>query len=121
MTLLRLPSMLLRLTWVVNLLLGITFWTGNLESLKLVHMIVGIMLVLALWWIAILAIMRQGFGVLPALALLDGLALYALGVSQEQLLPQNHWIIQVAHLLLAIFAIALGEMITARLTRAQAA
>ncbi len=115
----RLPSMLVRITWLVNILLGIGLWTGKFDAVKEVHITFGVAMVIALWWITALHVRSQGWGALPILAILDGLALYLLGITQESLLTTGpHWIVQVLHLALALVAIALSEIMTARITRA---
>jgi hypothetical protein len=48
-------QMFVRVAGVVQLLLGLAFWTGNLLSLDDLHMLNGILLVLALWTQAALA------------------------------------------------------------------
>ncbi len=111
--------MLVRITWLVNLLLGIGLWTGKFDAVKEVHITFGVAMVVALWWITALQVRSQSWGALPILAILDGLALYLLGITQESLLTSGpHWIVQVFHLALALVAIALSEIMTARLTRA---
>jgi len=47
--------MLVRLCGLVLVTLGILFWTGNALTLIPVHMLVGLVLVLALWTLAGLA------------------------------------------------------------------
>ncbi len=113
----------LRGIFVINLILGIVFWTGNDSGgLKLVHMILGIVFVLALWYITTVAAMRGGSIGLQVGAFIVGLLLAIVGLFQERMIPGGaHWIIQVIHLLLALVGIGLGEMAGARLRRTSVA
>lgn len=113
--------MVLRLCALVAVVLGILFWTGNAEQLRDLHMTVGILLVLALWTIAIgQASKPGGIGRLLA-AIVVGVALAIIGMTQERILPgQNHWIIQVTHLVVALVAVGLGEMLAGRAAKARA-
>ena len=48
-------QMAIRTAFVVQLALGLAFWTGNLLGLVDLHQLLGILLVLALWTQAVLA------------------------------------------------------------------
>jgi hypothetical protein len=39
----------IRAVWLVQLALGLAFWTGNVLGLVDLHQLIGILLVLALW------------------------------------------------------------------------
>ena len=45
----------IRAAWLVQLALGLAFWTGNALGLVDLHQLLGILLVLALWTMAVLA------------------------------------------------------------------
>ena len=45
----------IRVVWLVQLALGVLFWTGNATGLVDLHQLLGILLVLALWTQAVLA------------------------------------------------------------------
>jgi hypothetical protein len=113
---------LVRITGVLELILGLLFWTGDALNLIPVHMLLGTLLVLALW---LLAASASQLGVAPGLtigAALLGLIVLVLGFTQTSLLPGGaHWLIQVLHLLVGIAAVASGEMIGGRLRRGRAA
>ncbi len=50
-------------------------------------------------------------------AIVVGVAL-AIGMTQERILPgQNHWIFQVTHLVVALVAVGLGEMLAGGVRR----
>ena len=115
--------MVLRLGVLLALILGILFWVGVVQNdtLTLVHMLIGFVVVISLWVIGL----AQGFlkgGSFPlALAtFVVGLLLAIVGLFQRQWLPEPnpmHWVIQVIHLLLGLSAIGLGEMVAARTKR----
>lgn len=113
------PAMALRIGALGALVLGIAFWTGNLDSLAPLHMVLGILVVLSVWWLAV-ALLRsaQPNVALASTAIVLGAILWIIGYTQTGLLPgANHWIIQVIHLTLAIITLGLGEMIGARVKR----
>lgn len=110
----------LRGIFVINLILGIIFWTGNEPGgILLLHMILGIIFVIALWFVGVVAALRGGSIGIQVGTFVVGLLIALIGLSQRQLLPGGaHWVIQVTHLLLALIGIGLAEMIVARLRRA---
>jgi hypothetical protein len=109
---------LIRVLAVVQLTLGVLFWTGNAYSLINLHMLAGIALVLALWvQAAVAARAGIGFG-LPVVAFGWGILVVALGVTQDSLLPGDlHWLIKVVHLLVGVGAVGQAESLAARTLR----
>lgn len=113
--------MVLRLGVLLALILGILFWVGVVQNdtLTLIHMLIGFVVVISLWVIGL----AQGFlkgGSFPlALAtFVVGLLLAIVGLYQQGwLVGSSHWVIQVIHLLLGLSAIGLGEMVAARTKR----
>ena len=80
-------QMLVRICFLVQIVLGLLFWTGNLLGLVPVHMLVGLLLVLSLWTLAFIGArsgVQPGF---VALAFVWGLVVPILGVTQVQLVP----------------------------------
>jgi hypothetical protein len=117
----RVAQMLLRLAGLIAVVLGVLFWTGNALGLIAVHMLVGAVLVLSLWVLAILGLRAGARPGIAALAMVWGLAVPVLGLTQFQLLPGSaHWLVQVLHLLLGIGAVGLGESLGAATQRKQA-
>jgi hypothetical protein len=85
-----------------------------------VHMLLGILVVLSLWTLGIaIATNRGGTIVLGVGALVWGMLVIALGLTQTRLLvdPSVHWMIQILHLLLGVGAIGFGETIARRYRR----
>jgi hypothetical protein len=115
----RIASMVVRLCAVAALTLGILFWTGNADQYRDIHMLIGILLVLALWTVAFSQITRPGGIGMAAAAVVTGILLAIVGVTQERIFPgSSHWVIQVVHLGLALLAIGLAETIARRASRA---
>ena len=105
----------IRVVGVVQLALGVTFWTGNALGLVDLHQLLGILLVLALWTQAALAHRAGVPAGLVAGAAVWGLLVPIVGLAQRDLLPGSaHWVIQVIHLLLGIGLLALAENLATR-------
>ena len=113
---------LVRVCGLVLIVLGILFWTGNAPTLIPVHMLLGLILVISLWALAFLAA-RAGAPIgQVVVAILWGLLVPALGVTQDMLLTGDaHWVIQVLHLLVGLAAIAQAEGLARRVRQAPAA
>ena len=105
----------IRVLGVVQLALGILFWTGNALGLVDLHQLIGILLVLALWTQAALAHRAGVPGGLVAGAAVLGLIVPIVGLTQRELFPGSaHWVIQVIHLLLGIGLLATAENLATR-------
>ena len=103
------PLVLLRVSGLLQIVLGLAFWTGNLLNLIPLHMLIGLVFVLALWVLAVLAALNRVNLGFVALALVWGLFVLILGMTQVQLLPgAAHWVIEVLHLLVGLAAMGLG-------------
>jgi hypothetical protein len=108
-------QMAIRAVGVVQLVLGILFWTGNALGLVDLHQLLGILLVLGLWTMAALAHRAGVPASLVAGAALWGLIVPIVGLTQRELLAGSaHWVIQVIHLLLGIGLLALAENLATR-------
>ena len=99
-------QMFVRVAGVIQILLGLAFWTGNALGLVDLHQLLGILLVLALWTQAALA-HRAG---VPA-----GMGVVVVGLTQRNLLTGSaHWVIEVIHLLLGFGLLGLAENLATR-------
>jgi hypothetical protein len=104
----------IRAVWLVQLALGLGFWTGNLLGLVDLHQLLGLLLVLGLWTQAAMASRAGVPGRLVAVAAVWGLLVAIVGLTQRDLLSGSaHWVIEVVHLLLGIGLIALAENLAA--------
>ena len=100
----------IRVVWLVQLALGVLFWTGNATGLVDLHQLLGILLVLALWTQAVLAARAGVEPRLVAVAAVWGLLVLIVGLTQTSLLTGSlHWLVEVIHLLLGIGLIGLAE------------
>ena len=114
-------SWVVRLGGLVMIVLGLLFWSGNALTLKNEHEMLGVLVVLALWTLAFVAL-RKGVSVgLVIGGLLLGVVVIGFGMSQESLMNGGTRavveIIKVIHLLLGLSLISLGEVFTARIRR----
>ena len=109
-------QMLVRLSGLILISLGVLFWTGHALTLIPVHMLVGFVLVLSLWALAVLAARAGVHPAFVALAIVWGLIVPILGLTQQRLLPGDaHWVIQILHLLVGLGAIGQAEGLAARI------
>jgi hypothetical protein len=111
-----------RIAGLVALLLGILLWIGGGGGIYPLHMLVGIVLVVGLVVLAVLGL-RAGTGpALPAVAIGWGILTVVFGLNQATVLPgDGHVVVEVAHLLVGITAIGIGEALAARILRATSA
>lgn len=119
----RIASMALRVFFVINLILGILFWTNSALGLVGIHMLVGIIFVALLWFLGLAqATTKNGSLGLMVGTFAIGLLLAIIGMFQQGWLTGSaHWIIQVLHLLVAAAGAGLGEAAAARYRRGVAA
>ena len=109
-------QLLVRACFVVQLVLGGLFWTGNARGLIPLHQVVGFLLVFGVWTLAALAARAGVQPGLVALAAVWGLIVPILGLNQDRLLVGSaHWVIEVLHLLVGIGAVGLAEQLATRI------
>jgi len=103
-----------RVTGLALIALGLLMWADVAPGLRSLHMLIGIVLVAALLTAAGLALRAGVKPVLPVIAIAWGLLTVALGLVQAQLVVgDGHVVIEVAHLVVGIVAIGLGEALVA--------
>jgi hypothetical protein len=99
-----------RVTGLVMIILGLLIWVGVATAIVPLHMLLGLVLVVALWAAAGLALRAGVPAMLPGIAIVWGLVVILLGIAQTSILPSDgHVVVQVAHLIFGIVAIGLGE------------
>ena len=127
MKFLTISQMILRVAVLLALIIGIVFWINpglpaQSPAVKGIHMLLGIIVVLALWAVGVAQTRLKGGSVGMAIgAFIIGLLVAIVGLSQEG------WkggagtgtveLINTIHLLLGIIAVGFGEMIAGRAKR----
>ncbi|HVD00235.1 MAG TPA: hypothetical protein VNG93_03685 [Candidatus Dormibacteraeota bacterium] len=102
-------------SFLVQLLLGIGLWIGRFDIAKPVHIVVGVIFVLAMWTVAVFALRAGGNRVLGAVVVVWGVGLAVFGLVQESILTGGaHWVIQVLHLVVGFAAIGMTEALAGR-------
>jgi hypothetical protein len=109
-------QMAVRVTFLVQIVLGLAFWTSHLLGLVTLHIVSGIILVLGLWVLAALGA-RSGAPLgLVVLAAVWGAVVIVFGLTHDSILTGGwHWLIQVIHLLLGISAVGQAEALGRRI------
>ncbi|SRR5258707_10420187 len=106
---------ILRIAGLGALVLGLLIWTLQLDSVITIHMLFGLVVALTLLIISIFAVFARGTRVLGIIGILYAFALPVFGVNQVFLAIGNlHWLIQAAHLLVGIGALALAGVTSVR-------
>lgn len=111
-----------RVTFLIQLVLGIALWTGRFDQVKPVHIASGVLLILSLWVLAAVGA-RTGVALgLVILAFAWGAVTIVFGLTQEQIFPNSgHLIVQILHLLVGIGAVAQAEGMSRRIRQAWSA
>jgi hypothetical protein len=118
----RIASIVLRVCGGLALLLGLLFWLGIARNFLPVHILLGVLVVLSLWIIGVAQAVAGGSWSMAVGALLLGVLVAALGMTQSSLLlGPLHWVIQVVHLLLGAAAVGFGQGMVARMVERSAA
>ena len=112
---------IVRVAGIVQIVLGLLFWTGRALGYIPLHMSVGFVVVLGLWTLALLALAARTGAGLALFGILWGVALPALGMTQAGILVGPwHWIIRVIHLLMGLAALGLADRLASRVLNARA-
>lgn len=111
-----------RVVGLVMLVLGLLIWANVATGIVAVHTLLGLVLLAALWTTAGLALRAGSKPVLVVVAVAWGLLMVAFGMTQAQVAPGDlHVVVQVAHLLIGLVAIGLGEALVGAGRRGAAA
>ena len=107
-------SWTIRITGLALVVLGLLLWVDAASGFRSIHILLGLVLVVALAAAAVLALRAGAKPILPAIAIAWALLTAALGMVQAQLMVGDaHVVIEVIHLLVGIVAIGLGEALAA--------
>jgi len=111
-------QMLIRIAGVIQIILGLLFWSNNARTLIPIHMLIGTILVVSLIALAIVAAIAGVNIGFVAFAIVWALVTLLFGLTQAQILPGSaHWVIQVLHLLIGLGAIGQGENLGRRIKK----
>ena len=99
------------------LTLGLLFWIANIDFISL-HMLFGLTVALSLLTLGVVGVLTSGMRLLGIIGIIYALLVPAFGVTQATLLVGSlHWLIQAAHLLVGLGAMALIQRIEKRYQR----
>src|SRR5438067_2355951 len=99
------------------LTLGLLFWIVNMNFIGL-HMLFGLIVALSLLILGMVGVFTGGMRLLGAIGVVYALLVPVFGVTQATLLVGSlHWLIQTAHLLVGLGALALIGLLSIRYLR----
>lgn len=99
------------------LTLGLLFWIANIDFISL-HMLFGLTVALSLLTLGVVGVLTSGMRLLGVIGIIYALLVPAFGVTQATLLVGSlHWLIQAAHLLVGLGALALAGILGTRYLR----
>src|SRR5215472_14459491 len=96
------------------LTLGLLFWIANIDFISL-HMLFGLTVALSLLTLGVVGVSTSGMRLLGAIGIVYALLVPVFGMTQATLLVGSlHWLIQAAHLLVGLGALALAGILSMR-------
>ena len=111
-------QMVIRIIGVIELVLGFVFWLGYAESLIIVHILLGSLLTLALFGLVFQAYRAGIARWLVAVSAVWAIGLPLWGLAQGRIFPEAYIMIaQILHVLCAIGAIGLAEILGAQIRK----
>jgi hypothetical protein len=107
--------LLIRIVFVIQLLLGVALWTGRFDSVRPLHIALGVAIVLGLWTQAVFGWRAGAPPAQVAVAIAWGALTPIFGLTQEQIASGGlHWVVQVIHLAVGVAAVAQAEALATR-------
>ncbi len=114
MVVLQVFQWIARIAGAIAILLGLSFWIFNTDFIA-VHIVMGILVAVSLLVIGVVLAATNGLRGLGVAGVLYAVLMTLFGLRQEVLLATNlHWIIQLAHLIVGIGALALVQVMGTR-------
>jgi hypothetical protein len=99
------------------LALGLLFWIAQVDDIN-IHMLFGLTVALALLVLSIVMVATRGTRLLGAVGIVYAFILPVFGLTQSGILIGSlHWLIQAAHLLVGLGALALAGIMGTRYMR----
>ncbi len=117
----RIASIVLSFSGLLALILGLLFWSHRATNLIPLHMLLGFLVVGALWVVGVgQAFFKSGSWPVAACAFVVGALMVALGLTQASLmLGEYHWVVRIIHLALGLSAIGIGHIGAAKYRKAR--
>ncbi len=113
----RIISWIARIALMATMVLGLLFWITQISFIG-IHMLLGLTGALSLLVLGTVAVWTRGIRLLGAGSMIYALIVPTFGLTQSMILVGNlHWLIQTAHLLVGIGAMALAQVIEKRYGR----
>ena len=113
----RIISWIARIALMATMVLGLLFWITQISFIG-IHMLLGLTGALSLLVLGTVAVWTRGIRLLGAGSMIYALIVPTFGLTQSMILVGNlHWLIQTAHLLVGIGAMALAQVIEKRYRR----
>ena len=113
----RIISWIARVALMTTMVLGLLFWIAQMSLISF-HMLFGLIGALSLLVLGMMAVSTRGIRLLGVGSMIYALMVPAFGLTQSLILVGNlHWLIQTAHLLVGIGAMALAQVIEKRYRR----
>jgi hypothetical protein len=117
MTVVRIIQWIAGIAGLGALALGLLFWIAQIDLLN-IHMLLGLTVALALLVLSIVMVATRGMRLLGAIGIVYAFILPVFGLTQSGILiGSTHWLIQVAHLLVGLGALALAGIMGTRYIR----
>ncbi|HEX4202703.1 MAG TPA: hypothetical protein VHZ51_00560 [Ktedonobacteraceae bacterium] len=114
MIVVRIFTWIARIAWLGAICLGLLFWITGINLISF-HMLFGMTLGISLLILGIVLVLSRGVRLPGVAGIVYALILPAFGLTQTRLLTGNlHWLVQLAHLLVGIGAIALVQVMSVR-------
>jgi hypothetical protein len=115
----RIITWVARIAWLGAIILGLLFWITGFDLIRL-HILFGLVVGLSLLALGFMLLFTHGVRLLGIAGIVYAIILPLFGLTQATLLVGNlHWLIQAAHLLVGIGAIALVQLMSTRYERLQ--
>ena len=107
--------MVLRVAALFQVVVGAALWSGKWYPILDLHRTVGIIYVLCLWIICAGALSAKQKTGLAIFGIVWGLVIAGFGFSQTQIMPgDSHNMVRVAHLVMALIALPVAEILAKR-------
>jgi uncharacterized membrane protein YccC len=109
-------AMVVRITGVLQLVMGILIWMGGFPYLIPVHMLIGVVFVIAMWVLGFKAMSARVASGLAGVLIAWGAIVVAFGMTQAQLWPgPNHAAIQALHMVMGLMGMGLSDMVAKKM------